>query len=111
MSLVSWPWRKVFASAPVSARRPRPARSTSSQVSVRVLTTPSHRRTGGGAAGGARPPARARCAPPAPALEPVVPQPRGPARLQRRPGHRGLLGAVELLEQREQPLEALAACG
>src|SRR3954468_4524546 len=88
MSLVSWPCRKSLASAPVSASFPRSERSTTNVVTDETLALlqarqPSHQL----------------------ALElvhhAVARNPRG----ERAAHPRGLLGAVEPLEQGEPPLQ------
>src|SRR5262245_15672449 len=104
MSLVTCPCRKSLASAPVSASFPRSDLSTT-KVTDETLALPRCAR-----ARRSRP--RASSAflepgqpPPYLALELVHhPLTREPG-LQRAADDRGLLGAVEALEQREQPVE------
>src|SRR3954468_12873048 len=85
MSLVTWPWRKSLASAPVSASLPRSDLSTT-KVTDETLALIQ-----------AREPAHDL------ALELVHHALAGDARGERRAHHRGLLDAVETLEQRQQP--------
>src|SRR3954453_16610856 len=88
MSLVTWPCRNVLASAPVRASLPRSERSTTKVTNERLVRLVQPR----------QPPLHLRG-------ELVHhPLPRHPG-LQRRPPDRGLLRAVEALEQREEPVE------
>src|SRR4051794_1258676 len=88
MSLVTWPCRKSLASVPVSASFPRSDRSTTNVLTDETLALFE----AGEAAHDL-------------ALELVHDALAGDARLQRRADDGGLLGAVEALEQREQPVE------
>src|SRR3954447_10157988 len=87
MSLVTWPCRKVLASAPVRASLPRPERSTTKVTDARLVT--------------------AIVEPGDPALDLALQLvhhalARDPRR-QRRADDGDLLGAVQALEQGEQP--------
>src|SRR3954465_1345967 len=88
MSLVTWPCRKSLASVPVSASLPRSERSTTNVLTDERLAL-----------------IEARQAPPHLALELVHHALARNAGGQRRAHDRGLFGAVEALEQREQPRE------
>src|SRR5690348_13429475 len=90
MSLVTWPCRKSLASAPVSASLPRSDRSTTKVVTDETL-------------------ALLEAGQPAPhlPLELVEHAVARDARRQGAPHHLRLLGAVEPLEQREQPVEVV----
>src|SRR3954452_3926676 len=86
MSLVTWPCRNSLASAPVSASLPRSERSTTKVVTDETLAL-----------------VEACQAAHDLAFELVHHAVARHARLQCAAHHRGLLGAVEALEQRQQP--------
>src|SRR4051795_9954996 len=88
MSLVSWPCRKALASLPVSASLPRSERSTTKVVTDARLV----------ALQAGQPPADL-------VLELIHHAVARDPGLQRRPHDLRLLGAVEALEQCEEPFE------
>src|SRR5688572_24478425 len=105
MSLVTCPCRNDFASAPVSASLPRSERSTSphASVSARYPVSTTTATTSRLLAAHAHQPALDLV------LELLQHALARHAGLQGRADDRGLLGAVEPLEQPQQAVEALAA--